>query len=98
VCFEIVSERHRAAYPHAFSLRGGNLVSDSFSSDFPFKLREGKRIFTLTSGPHGRKNLPFVHVVGQDFLNRMAGKEVDRIPKARTFGYIIPETKNLPPR
>ncbi len=38
---------------------------------------------------------PFVHIVGQPFLNRMAGKPTRWQPDEGVFGYSIPETKNL---
>jgi hypothetical protein len=38
---------------------------------------------------------PFVHIVGQPFLSRMAGKEVNWSPKTGVFGYITPDLKNI---
>jgi hypothetical protein len=35
---------------------------------------------------------PFVHIVGQPFLHKIAGKEVGR---SEAFGYNIPDMKNL---
>jgi|SRR5580765_2058131 len=37
---------------------------------------------------------PFVHVVGQPFLNKIAGKPTEWSAEG-TFGYIIPDMKNL---
>lgn len=41
--FEVVAERDHPAHPHAFPLRGGNLVPDTLSGHFPFKLGKGEK-------------------------------------------------------
>lgn len=38
---------------------------------------------------------PFVHIVGQPFLDRVAGKKPNWSP-GRIFGFITPDIKNLP--
>jgi len=37
---EFIAERHHAADPQSFALRGGDLVADSLGGHFPFKLSE----------------------------------------------------------
>jgi hypothetical protein len=38
---------------------------------------------------------PFIHVVGQPFLSRMAGKKVDWSPERSIFHYMCPDSVNL---
>ena len=38
---------------------------------------------------------PFIHIVGQPFLNRIAGREVEWSPEKGIFHYISPDQANL---
>lgn len=38
---------------------------------------------------------PFIHIVGQPFLNRIAGKPSDWSPEKGSFRFITPDMKNL---
>jgi len=82
--FEVVSQRHGAAHPYAFSLRGGNLVPNPFSSDLPFKLREGKQ--DVQGEPaHGRRGVELLgnrderYAMGVERLNDLG--EVCQTPR-----------------